>query len=191
MSQLQEWKGSFGRDYTDRNVVDWTDRYHGFRELLDGLVVGSVLEIGCNRGHNLDALHELGVNAYGVEPGDYARGIAQSRGLDVIAGDIYNIPAAGHSVDLVFTSGVLIHVPPERLTEAIDELARTSRRYLLAIEYHSDTDEEITYQGMDGMLWRRNYTALLGGLHGFTTVKAGDGPAGFDGASYVIVERSG
>jgi pseudaminic acid biosynthesis-associated methylase len=190
-NQLQEWQGTFGREYTDRNIVDPASRVDGFRDLLKGLEVNSILEVGCNRGHNLIALDMLGCTAVGVEPGEYARTLARANGLAVAAGDTYDIPFPDRSTDLVFTSGVLIHVPRERLLEALAELVRVTDRYLLAIEYHSDSDEEIPYQGRDGMLWRRDYARLFEALHGFTIVRAGLAPAGFDGASFVIAERSG
>lgn len=190
-TQLHEWQGTFGRDYTDRNIVDPASRIDGFRELLDGLDVDAILEVGCNRGHNLVALDALGYLALGVEPGEYARQIACERDFNVIAGNIYDLPFPDRDADLVFTSGVLIHVPPDKILEALGEMARVSARYLLAIEYHADTETEVPYRGLDGMLWRRDYRSLFESLHGFTVIRSGDAPAGFDGAAFVIAVRSG
>jgi hypothetical protein len=54
--QLDEWRGRFGDEYTDRNVVDWSTRVSLFREMLNGLRLRRILEIGCNRGHTLCVL---------------------------------------------------------------------------------------------------------------------------------------
>ena len=57
--QLGVWKGEFGKAYTDRNVIDWHTRFPAFQQMLDGLPIKRVLEVGCNRGHNLAALVEV------------------------------------------------------------------------------------------------------------------------------------
>lgn len=189
-SQLSHWQGQFGVDYADRNVVDPGSRVEGFNQMLHGLGIESVLEVGCNRGHNLAALGSLGYIASGVEPGGYARALAQEQGLDAHDGTLYDIPYTDRSFDLVFTSGVLIHVPPERLLEGLAEMSRVTSRYLLCVEYHAATDTELRYRGLDGMLWCRDHTAALARLHGFTVIRCGDAPEGFDGASFAIAERS-
>src|ERR1700690_2785240 len=52
-NQLETWEGEFGVAYTDRNVVDPTARIEAFRTMVDGLDIARLLEVGCNRGHNL------------------------------------------------------------------------------------------------------------------------------------------
>ena len=69
--QLNEWKGLFGDEYTDRNVVEWQARFPLFRQMLGDLNLKRVLEIGCNRGHNLVAMIGLlgeGADVIGIEP---------------------------------------------------------------------------------------------------------------------------
>lgn len=188
-AQLAEWAGPFGRDYTDRNNVDPNTRIDGLRSVLDGLPVRWILEVGCNRGHNLAALQTLGYDdAVGVEPSLYARRLAQAAGLAVDYGTADTIPYYDTAFDLVFTSGVLIHVPPDHLNAALRELIRVSRRYLLAIEYAADEDTEVPYRGLDDMLWKRDY-----GHHytqaGVTQIATGAGPKGFDGATWWLFEK--
>jgi SAM-dependent methyltransferase len=157
MSQLQEWQGSSAAT-TPTGTSSTRIAHDGFRRCSTASSQ-SVLEVGCNRGHNLTALDRLGYSAVGVEPGEYARTIARAHGLTVIAGDIYSEPVPGPF------RRPRVHVrrpdpcPTGTLTEALEELARTTRRYLLAIEYHSDTDEEIPYRG-------RERDALAPQLHG-------------------------
>ena len=96
--QLDEWRGDFGVARTDRNVLDWRTRVDAFRRILDGREIRSALEIGCNRGDNLAALHDImgpGSHVAGAEPQDYARSIAAriSPEISVIAGTIYDVPA--------------------------------------------------------------------------------------------------
>ncbi len=191
-SQLDRWTGEFGDAYTDRNPVDWQTR----AQSLDRLIptdVGSVLEVGCNRGHNLVALESLDrdLRVFGAEPNDRARKIARKQGLLVHNRSVYNLPKEwqGRQFDLAMTSGVLIHIPPARLDEALTGLYAASGKYLLAIEYDG-ADEMISYRGLDDMLWKRNigahYTRLFPDLE---LVDVGVAPAGFEEATFWLLQK--
>lgn len=160
--QLKEWEGKFGDEYTDRNVVAWQTRLPLFRQMLDGLPIRRVLEVGCNRGHNLEALSELlGPDAeiVGVEPNPHARTLARamSQNAAVLAGDACDLPFKGGTFDLVFTWGVLIHVPLESLEVAMAQIHRVTNRYILAVEYFAEEETPIHYRGHDDLLWKRDF----------------------------------
>jgi pseudaminic acid biosynthesis-associated methylase len=190
---LEQWQGQFGVEYTDRNPVQWETRVEGFAAMLDGRAPASVLEVGCNRGHNLKALAALFPEARlcGVEPGGYARLIAEREGLDVEEGDVCDIPWGASQFELVFCCGVLIHVPPDDLDEALSELTRVSSRLVLLIEYADTDDVEVEYRGRPGMLWRRDY-----GSHAFrvsselSLIASGTAPEGFEDATFWLFEKS-
>ena len=155
--QLDAWRGQFGDDYTDRNDVDWRSRLEAWRTMLAGLEIQSILEVGSNKGANLRALQELNASwlLLGVEPNAYARDIAWPPTVD---GTATNIPFADQSFDLVFTAGLLIHIPPDELDAALREIHRVARRYLVAIEYRADIETAVTgYRGHDDMLWKRPF----------------------------------
>ena len=46
-----------------------------------------------------------------------------------------NLKFNDEKFDLVITSNVLLHIPPESIKEAISELVRVSKNYILCIEY--------------------------------------------------------
>jgi|SRR5208282_3251178 len=157
-NELEARKGVFGDQYTFRNPVEWRSRVDGFRSIFSGFNVQRILEIGCNRGHNLVALSEiLGPTAelVGVEPNLSALHLAR-RSTDkagFLSGTIYDLPFKNGYFDLVFTCGVLIHIPLEKLPAALRELERVTARYFLLMEYYSEQDEEIVYRGERGLLW--------------------------------------
>lgn len=159
MKQLNRWKDSFGDEYTRRNVIDWRARVPIFERIMGGLEIDSVLEVGCNRGHNLLAIYDIigDRTIYGIEPNRYARSLAQREGLDVIDGSVCDIPFKDGYFDLVFTYGVLIHVPEHLLPCALNELYTVSGQYILLAEYFSEEDELIHYRGYNDMLWKRNF----------------------------------
>jgi len=195
--QVDIWRGNFGSEYTDRNVVDWRTRVGVFRRLLSGLDIRSALEIGANRGHNLVALRDVlgeGSIVAGIEPQAYARSIAveASPDIDVREGTIYDVPFGSGAFDLVLTSGVLIHVPPADLDTALTEVHRVSRRYILAIEYFADEDTGVEYRGHADLLWKRDFGGHYQRLFpALSLVSTGDLTAaeGFDQARWWLFER--
>jgi pseudaminic acid biosynthesis-associated methylase len=159
-TQLDRWCGQFGIDYTERNIIDPGTRANAFGRLLPP-DVRSVLEVGANAGHNLLAIQQVrpDISAFGAEPAEYAREVARAKKLVIYARSIYDLPSYRRQFDLAFTCGVLIHIPPDRLDEALTALHCIARRYLLAIEYRADTDTAIDYRDHADMLWKRDYGA--------------------------------
>jgi len=171
--QLEEWAGNFGQEYTDRNRSSLSameklyKRHFGVtrtemnRQFLNGLDRSMrILEVGCNIGNQLLCLQKMGFgNLYGVEPQDYAVEMAKKRlkGIQIIRGNIFDIPFKDSFFDLVFTSGVLIHISPRNIKKALEEIYRCSRKYIWGYEYYSKRYEEIPYRGEKGLLWKTNF----------------------------------
>jgi pseudaminic acid biosynthesis-associated methylase len=160
--QLALWRSEFGRAYTDRNDHDKPERVEAWRRLLDGIVPRRVLEVGCNVGWNLVYLDRLGLRElYGVEPQADALARARARHPDFnfLSATAFDLPLHDRACDLVFTSGVLIHIAPESLGTALDEIHRVSRRWIVAIEYDDPVEQEIAYRGHIHALWKRDHGA--------------------------------
>ena len=126
----------------------------------------SILEVGCNVGINLRALKDLvGADLFGVEPNDRAREQVVADGVlpaeNVFAGTADALPLDDGAVEMSFTTGVLIHVPPGELPAAMDELHRVSSKYILMSEYFADQPEQKTYRGQDGLLFKRDFGAMM------------------------------
>jgi pseudaminic acid biosynthesis-associated methylase len=197
MKQLEIWQGEFGKAYTNRNVVDWRGRVSSFKKMLSGLRISRVLEIGCNRGHNLRTLSEIfsdDVEILGVEPNRYALAIARcaSDKVSAMSGNIYDLPFKDRYFDLVFTSGVLSHVPLDRLADAMRETARVSSRYILALEYYAEQEIEIEYRGHRDLLWKRNFLEHYhANIPDLTLVRSGSWAKedGFDRAHWWLLEK--
>lgn len=165
--QLQTWAGQFGSDYAERcaaTEIAVSARARAWAEMLrpiDG-DPQSILEVGCNIGINQRALRRLvGAQLWAIEPNPHAREIALRDGAltpsQLFAGDASDLPFADGSMDLVFTSGVMIHIAPENLEQAMREIYRVSRRYILCSEYFSQNPETIHYRGHEGLLFKRDF----------------------------------
>jgi pseudaminic acid biosynthesis-associated methylase len=161
--QLALWRSDFGRDYTDRNDRERPERIAAWRQLLGDVRPASALEVGCNVGWNLIYLERLGVPAlYGIEPQPAAVERARQRRprFDVVHGTAFDLPFRDGLCDLVFTSGVLIHIAPDALGAALDEIYRVARRWIVAIEYDHPDEQEVRYRGHREALWKRDHGAI-------------------------------
>ena len=191
--QLDAWRGAFGDAYTDRNDVDWRSRFQAWRTMLADLEIQSILEVGSNKGANLQALREMNPSwlLLGLEPNAYARDIASTPTVD---GDASCLPFPACSFDLVFTAGLLIHIPPDELDRVLGQLHRVARRYLLAIEYQAEKETAVTgYHGRDDMLWKRPFNQeYLSRFPDLRVIRFGHwGEAwGFDNCTWWLMEKS-
>lgn len=164
--QERFWQGEFGDDYVDRNdgerhVASATAFFA--QALRRAGRLDSLLELGTNRGLNLQALHRLLPDAalHGVELNAKAHAIAQSLGIaEVWHGSLFDYPVH-QLVDLTFTRGVLIHLPPELLPKAYAKLYEASRRYVLVAEYYNPSPVEVSYRGHAGKLFKRDFAGEL------------------------------
>jgi len=171
--QMQVWTSRFGKDYTDRTHqsveevdalyiknfgVARTDLNSEFLADLDRSI--KILEVGCNMGAQLQCLQSMGFeNLYGIELQQYAVRVAkqQTRDAKVIQGSIFNIPFKDNYFDLVFTSGVLIHIHPDDIQGALREVGRCTRNYIWGYEYYSPEHIMIPYRGKENLLWKGDF----------------------------------
>ena len=160
------WKGQFGDEYTLRNNgADYGNGLINFwTEILSYTKnVNSILEFGCNRGLNLDAIKKLRkdviINA--VEINNSAASIASDKGFNITIGSISDKIPANLKSDITFTSGVLIHIKPDLLKKVYDNLYTLSDKYILISEYFSTNPQEIVYRGHHSKLWKRDFAHEL------------------------------
>lgn len=171
--QMNEWSGAFGREYTDRNPHDaqemnrlYTEQFGLTRTELNEDFMGSldrslrILEVGANVGTQLQMLQSMGFkNLYGVELQWYAVEEAKkhSKGINLLQGSAFDLPFKDGYFDLIYTSGVLIHISPTDIGRAISEIRRCTRRYVWGFEYYAESYTEIPYRGQSNLLWKTNF----------------------------------
>ncbi len=175
--QTDFWQGAFGDDYTQRNsrsADEWDAFYianYGVtklemnrRFLSDVPADTSFLEIGCNTGLQLQGLTRMGFRSLtGIDLQAYAGRLAKQLlpGAKIACASGLALPFGDASFDVVFTSGVLIHVAPADLNGMFLEMARCARRYVWGFEYFAAELSEIPYRGHAGYLWKGDYSRLL------------------------------
>ena len=168
---IDAWKGEFGDNYAARNrATEETvgNAARAFAKILSHVKDGppaSILEVGANIGINLRALSGFAdAELFAVEPNASAREqlvadkvLPQDHLFDAMA---TKLPLNDGAVDLAFTSGVLIHVPPDDLETAYGEIHRVAARYILCMEYFSPRPVEIPYRGHEGLLFKRDFGGM-------------------------------
>jgi 2-polyprenyl-3-methyl-5-hydroxy-6-metoxy-1,4-benzoquinol methylase len=97
----------------------------------------NVLDIGCGRGEFLEAMRASGVPARGIDLSTESVALCRSKGLDAEVADlfVYLENLTEGSLDGIFCSQVVEHLPPDRLPEMIRLCAsRLERGGSIAIE---------------------------------------------------------
>jgi O-antigen chain-terminating methyltransferase len=101
-----------GEEYVRKNLRIYRPYFEG---------KSAVIDIGCGRGEFLEMMREAGVPARGVELDEESVALCRSKGLDVEHADAFEFfdrePDA--SLDGVFASQVIEHLPPERIPELV------------------------------------------------------------------------
>lgn len=191
--QSKWWAGPAGEAYTARNRVKWRKRMQFWRFMVSATGARSVYEIGTNAGWNLSAMATVypNVTRYGCDVNPIAVAQARAAGLDVFQGDALEALSnfTHPTFDLVFTCGVLIHIPPQTLPIVMGCIVRASAQYVLAVEYEGD-ETMVEYRGERDRLWRRHYGKLYEDM-GLKLVESGQvGPKdGFDHCTWWLLEK--
>lgn len=185
------WKGDFGSAYLTRNRVDWRRRKSFWQPILDWVEPDSVLEIGTNAGWNLRAIRDLrkDIELKGVDVNPDAIAEATAAGLDVEEMSALDVGSRWpNEYDLTLTSGVLIHIGPDHIHQAMESIIAASRKYVLAVEYAGKTEEHIDYRGHSDRLWRRPYGEMYEAM-GLTLVDSGPAPNSFDRCHFWLFDK--
>lgn len=175
--QEKFWSSEFGKEYTDRNTrsnEDLNDIYRTWygvtrlemnkKFLKDIPKDAKILEVGCNTGMQLACLQSMGfTNLYGVELQPYAvqKAKAFTEGINVIQGSAFDLPFKDNFFDLVYTSGVLIHIDPVNLPLVFSEMYRCTSKFIWGFEYYAEKTTAINYRGNEGFLWKADYQKLM------------------------------
>jgi 2-polyprenyl-3-methyl-5-hydroxy-6-metoxy-1,4-benzoquinol methylase len=114
--------------YVKQNLEFYRRFFEGKRDVLD---------IGCGRGEFLSFARELGAAARGIDLSDECVALCRRKGFEAEAADlfVYLTNLADASLDGIFCSQVIEHLPAERLPEMIRLCAaKLTRSGVLAIE---------------------------------------------------------
>lgn len=175
----QFWSSNFGAEYLERNKLSnkeldklYKNNFGIFRsklnkDFLGKLKLKNILEVGCNMGNQLALLQSQGFkNLYGIEifPEAVEKAKLHTKDINIIKGSALDIPFKDRYFDLVFTSGVLIHINPKDVKKAMKEIYRVSSKYIWGYEYYNPRHISIDYRGNKSRLWKGDFAKMYLGL---------------------------
>jgi pseudaminic acid biosynthesis-associated methylase len=192
------WSGEFGDAYVDRNSVEVPERSEFWRGVLARFPTQSVLEVGCAHGENLRHLSQLLAphEVWGVDLNASALAAVPqvAPGTNAAWALARDLPFRDRFFDMVFTVGLLIHMPEGTLDTVMREIVRCSRRWVLCGEYQSDKTVDINYRDRPGILFKRDYGRLYQDVVPELALRESgylERDQGFDRVTYWIFERTG
>ena len=161
--QEEFWAKNFGDSYIKRNNFSdlLPQRINLFSEIIQNTSsIKNIIEFGPNTGANLAAIKSLipkvELSAVEINP----KAVKQINKLKICKKVWHDSILKFNSkkfFDLSFTSGVLIHINPEYLNLAYEKLYKSSRKYILMIEYYNPTPLEMNYRGHKKKLFKRDF----------------------------------
>lgn len=201
-AQEQFWAEDYAEDYIRKNAeFDAALGCDAWRQMLSKVKpIASILECGCNIGRNLAFLEtvlpdakksiiEISTSAY--------RHVTSTYRLDqAFNGSMLDAPFEEGSFDLVYTTGVLIHIDPDRLLDCMRKMFELSGRYILMGEYFNRTPVMLEYQGQKNRLFKRDFGKMF--IENFNVRLVDYGflwghrydPAGFDDTTWWLFEKA-
>lgn len=165
--QQKFWANTYADEYIKKN--NQFDRDKGvaaWKLMLEKVApINSILECGCNIGRNIDFLNALLPSASKsiIEISQPAFEFVTSRHdlAQAFNGAIEDANFEQGSFDLVFTTGVLIHIHPDNLLKNMERMYKLSSEYILMGEYFNRTPIMLEYQGQKDKLFKRDFGKLF------------------------------
>jgi len=201
--QEKFWHSEYANEYIERNknfdidlgVTAWEKMLTEVE--LESL--SSILELGCNIGRNLHILEKLLPEAQKsiveISPLAFNTVTKNFKLKDSQNKSILDSDLPLNSFDLVFTSGVLVHVDPNDLLKTMSKMYNYSRKYILIVEMFSRTPKTVHYRNEDDLLFTRDFGRLFLDNYSCKVVDYGFlwghyfDAAGFDDGNFWLFEK--
>ena len=205
MSTSQEdfWKNEITESYTrDNSAFNEELGLRAWERTLSKIErsgISSYLDCGSNIGRNIAFLKQIlpmataNIVELAVKP--YEKCIKDFQIENSFLGPIKDA-RFDRKFDLVFSSGVLIHVNPDDLLASMSRMFEMSARYILIGEYFNRTPVMINYRGEDDKLFKCDFGKLFVENFDCTVLDYGFlwghefDSAGFDDITYWLFEKS-
>jgi pseudaminic acid biosynthesis-associated methylase len=199
--QEKFWKLDYANEYIKRN--DNFDVSAGIRAWATMLrathQIGSLLELGPNIGRNIACLNHLLPDCKKsiVEISTPAFEVITQRYKfeHALNCSIMDSNFKDKQFDLVYTTGVLIHIAPENLHAHMEKMFKLSSRWILMCEMFSRVPKTVNYRNDDELLFTRDFGRFF--LENFNVRVADYGflwghfydRAGFDDGTWWLFEK--
>lgn len=146
---------------------DSNGRKAWFAKIIATYKPKNILELGCNEGSNLRRIHKQdpSIKISAIEINEEAAKVAQASLPDarIVVGSIYEADKyfKEKEFDLVFSMGVVIHLPPDKLETVKRQALRHAQNTIIHCEEQSDTPRPMRFEE-NGLAhrWTHDYAKL-------------------------------
>lgn len=150
----------------NKNAKDWVSDYcnsasHPHRNALVNILAylkpNGLLEIGASCGPNLVRFKEAFPDMV-LSGIDCSVAALEERGdLDIVVGDVMDIPFTDKSFECVLSDAVLMYIEPKDIKQAMDEITRVAEKYVILVEWRDDSLVGV----VKSYHWARDYKSIL------------------------------
>ncbi len=200
--QQNFWAFEYANEYISKNSKFNAEKGQDcWRKMLakaEG--INSILECGCNIGRNIEFLNailpESSKSIIEISKGAFDYVTKKYKLNATYNGSIVDATFEVPLFDLVFTSGVLIHVHPDDLLSNMSKIFSFSNKYILFAEYFNREPVMIEYQGKKNRLFKRDFGRLFIQNYPVKLVDYGfhwgyiNDDAGFDDITWWLFEKT-
>jgi len=144
-----KYDNDFWTKYANTNDSNYNEEFSKFIcDLALSLKAQTVLEVGCGTGNDLRAFPE-NFDVHGLDLNDHALEKAKQKlgSFKFKKGSIVELPYDDSTFDLVFTHKVLNYIDDKDMPDAISELFRVSRKYIVNFELFGEDEDLINPDG--------------------------------------------
>ena len=111
-----------------------------FKKQIKKLSPTQLLDIGCGFGRLFNIYQKYSHNFVGIDISlsmlMHAKNRKKSfKGCSLIRGTVTSLPFKENAFDLVLTTEVLLHVPPKEIENALLEISRVAKEFVLNLEF--------------------------------------------------------
>lgn len=157
-----EYNEKLWDDYTDENLAKQQKELSKFI-YYSTLSLGAqkICEAGCNVGNNLLAFpKDFDIVGFDLNEKSLLKAKDKFPHFIFERQHIKKTSFSESYFDLVFTRGVLIHIPKNEIEDVLKELLRISKKWIMNLEYFGTDGQVIKWKRGDNLLWYRNMKKL-------------------------------
>ena len=162
------------KEFSNTRYRPWTC----VEKFLNSVEVGSIIgDIGCGNGKNMK--YRMDCENYGCDFSEELVKICQNDGLNVVNGDIQNIPFKENSFNYTLCIAVIHHLSTlEKRKKAVDEIIRVTKKggkiLLLVWAYEQPKDSKRIFIEQDNMVTWKNKKGTIMGERYYYVFKQGE-----------------
>lgn len=140
-----KWSKTFMNDQWQREIHP---QHAWIKQIFDNCMPSTILEVGCGFGRNIQYLIDSGYSPKSITGIDIssemikkAKKFIKSEKVTFKIANVVSIPFDNSEFDITLSHGVLMHVPPQEISAAINEIIRVSKKGIVLVEQNYGGNE--------------------------------------------------